>query len=432
MEQQSHMSMQYLAKSALAEFLGTYILVVVGASAVAQTVAQGGSTVGVSFAFGLALMALFYSMGTFSGAHFNPATSLGFAVSGRMHWGLMLLYWIMQFAGGFAAAATVAYFYGGVSGDSVGSLTFTDAVKAMVVEMFLTFFLVLTILLVTGNPMLAVASGLAIGLSLTFVMLAGYPLTGASTNPARSLGTSFFGGNLGSYWIYIVGPLLGALIAGLLYKLITIDYTCKVLRDECGNEIRDECGRRLKTCKTQVVNKCGVAVKTDCNQKVYEEKVVREHKLGHHQENALTAIGGYLEKQGYDPSYLKQEMGKAMEKKHSLLDNVMEKESTSSPTLVIVEPVQEAARPMSPRRPQVMSPPRVSSPSRMSSPMSPPRVSSPSRMSSPMSPPRVSSPARMTSPMSPPRVSSSSSLMPAARRTPRNSTIMENLRTAAV
>src|SRR4030042_3109293 len=100
----------YLWKSLLSEFIGTFTLVFIGASAVALTVAQGGSILNSAFAFGLALMTIIYVWGSYSGAHVNPAVSFGFAVAGQMNWGLMLGYWIAQLLGGIAAAALVAYF----------------------------------------------------------------------------------------------------------------------------------------------------------------------------------------------------------------------------------------------------------------------------------------------------------------------------------
>jgi MIP family channel proteins len=309
----------YLWKALLVEFLGTFTLVFVGCSAVALTAQQGGSLVGSAFAFGLALMAIIYAWGSYSGAHVNPAVSFGFAVAGRMNWGLMLGYWIAQLLGGILAAALIAYIFGTASGvgASIGSLTNTDAWKAVLLEAILTFFLVVTILLVTRNPMLAVASGLAIGLVLTFDMLAGAPLTGASMNPARSLGPAIFSNNLGTYWIYVVGPLLGALVAALVYKLFTVDFTCCDKVDECGKPILDQCGRKLKECKRCVVDNCGNSVK-DCNGKPLMESYTKhERLLSHHQETPLLYMGEWMSAHGFDPRYLQQEIGHAIEKSSS-------------------------------------------------------------------------------------------------------------------
>lgn len=309
----------YIAKALFSEMLGTLTLVLIGGSAVAQTAAQGGSFLGSAFAFGLALMVLIYTYGSFSGGHFNPATSFGFAVAGRMGWGLMIMYWIAQLLGGIAAGALILYFYGSASGvgASIGSLTNTNAWAAVLLEAILTFFLVITILFVTRNPLLAVASGLAIGLVLTFDMLAGAPLTGASMNPARSLGPAIFSNNMGTYWIYVVGPLLGALVAALVYRLFTYEWGCCTKVDNSGKVMTDSCGNPIKECQRPLLDKCGNPIE-DCDGKKYETYTKVERKLNHHQENALTAIGGMLATHGYDPRYVAQEVERAIEKKTHL------------------------------------------------------------------------------------------------------------------
>lgn len=306
-----------LWKALLSEFLAVFVLVFIGAGAVALTVQQGsqpGSYIASALAFGLALAAVIYTFGSYSGAHANPAVSFGFAVSGRMNWGLMLAYWIVQLLGGIAAAALIAYIFGTASGvgASIGSLTNTDAWKAVLLEAILTFFLVIVVLFVTQNPMLAVASGFAIGLVLTFDMLAGAPLTGASMNPARSLGPALFSSNMGTYWIYVVGPLLGALVAALVYKLFTTDFSCCVKRDACGKPIKDECGNTLKECKRPLVDKCGKQVK-NCSGPVYDTYIKHDRKLTHLQENPVTYLSNAA---GYDPRYVKQELNHFVEKVH--------------------------------------------------------------------------------------------------------------------
>lgn len=305
----------YIWKALLSEFVGTFTLVFVGCGAVALTAAQGGSLVGSAFAFGLALMVIIYTWGSYSGAHVNPAVSFGFAVAGRMNWWLMLGYWIAQLVGAIAAAALIAYFFGTGTGAgaSIGSLTNTNAWAAVLLEAFLTFFLVITFLFVTRNPMLAIASGLAIGLVLTFDMLVGAPLTGASMNPARSLGPAIFSNNLGTYWIYVVGPLLGALVAGLVYKLFTIDWSCCTKVDECGNPVLDECGKPLKECKRPVLDNCGNEMKDCDGNTMYETYSKHERKLTHMQETPILYIGEWMSAHGLDPRYIKQEISHAME-----------------------------------------------------------------------------------------------------------------------
>jgi len=361
-------SSDYLWRSLLAEFLGTFTLVFIGASAVALTVAQGGSVLTSAFAFGLALMTIIYVWGTYSGAHVNPAVSFGFAVAGQMNWGLMLGYWVAQLVGGIAAAALVAYFFGTASGAgaSIGSLTNTDAWRAVLMEAFLTFFLVIAYLFVYRNPMLALISGVAVGLVLTFTFIAGGSLTGASTNPARSLGPAIFSNNMGTYWIYIVGPLLGALVAALVYKLFTIDFSCCDMVDDCGEKILDECGRPLKQCKRKLLDNCGKPI-SDCNGDKWETYTKHERLLTHHQETPLMTVGEWMSGHGMDPRYIKQEVGHMLTGEHpepvanqpaAVIQTIVKTESVAlgvptTPTVpTIVVPQSNSLQSLSP--PQLM------------------------------------------------------------------------------
>jgi MIP family channel proteins len=333
----------YLWRALISEFLSTFTIVFAGGSAVALTMQQGGSLMTSAFAFGLALMSIIYVWGSYSGAHANPAVSFGFAVAGQMNWGLMLGYWIAQLLGGIAAAALIAYFFGTASGAgaSIGSLTNTDAWKAVLMEAFLTFFLVIAYLFIYRNPFLAIVSGIAVGLVLTFCFLAGGSLTGASTNPARSLGPAIFSNNLGTYWIYVVGPLLGALVAALVYKLFTVDFGCCDKVDEHGRKVLDECGHPLKECRRPVLDNCGRPVKEcvtkydECgkpcgefHRQKYETYTKHERKLTHMQETPMMAVGEWMSSHGFDPRYLKQEVDHAVEK--VLPNGVVE-----SPTAVV-------------------------------------------------------------------------------------------------
>jgi MIP family channel proteins len=254
-----------------AEFIGTFILVFIGAGAAALTIQQGGTLLGTALAFGLVLMTLIYTLGSYSGGHFNLAVSFGVALSGRMNWWIMIAYWIVQLIASITAAALIVYFLGTESGvgASVGALTNTEPWKAVLIEAFATFFLVMTVLFVTRNPMLSLVAGVAIGLVLTFDILAIGYWTGGSVNPSRSFGPAIFSGNISTYWIDLIGPLLGGLFAALVYKLFVYDFSCCYKTDECGNKILDECGKPIKICKRPLVDNCGNAVK-DCGGSVYE------------------------------------------------------------------------------------------------------------------------------------------------------------------
>jgi len=309
----------YVWRSLLTEFLGTFTLVFVGAGTVALTAVQGGSLVASSFAFGLTLATIIYTWGSYSGAHVNPAVSLGFAVAGRMNFFLMLAYWVAQMLGGVVAAALIAYFFGTASGAgaSVGSLTNTDAWRAVLFEAFLTFLLVIVILLISRNPMLAIISGLAIGLVLTANMFMGVSLTGASMNPARSFGPAIFANTLGTYWIYVVGPLLGALAAALLYRIYTADFTLHDKTDESGAVINDECGHPLQEGSRPMVDNCGNTLKNEKGETVRETFVKHERMLTHHQESPMFTMGEWMSAHGFDPRFVKQELHSALQKQAS-------------------------------------------------------------------------------------------------------------------
>lgn len=322
----SYNSTDYIWKSLLAEFLGTFVLVLVICLAVSLTPSALGfpKTSGESLAgaltYGLAFMALIYALGSYSGAHLNPAISFGFAVAGRMNWLLMLGYWVAQILGAIAAAGLAMYFVSGVPeansslGASIGYLTSANGGAAFLLEAFMTFILVLVVLFVTRNPFMSLMGGLAIGLVLTFEYLAAAPLTGASMNPARSLGPAIFSNQWSSYWIYLLGPLVGALLAALVYKLFATDWSCSDKKGSCGTALTNECGQKIKECKRPVLDKCGNPVK-DCDGKVQMETYEYvSPKLTHHQENMAMAMGHWMTAQGLSPNYLEREFKVALQK----------------------------------------------------------------------------------------------------------------------
>jgi aquaporin TIP len=211
-------------KAALAEFIGTFTLVFIGAGTGALAVQSGGGLVAVALAHGLALMVIVYAWGSISGAHVNPAVTLGVVVTGRMPVPKAIAYWIAQFVAAAAAAYTLQWFLGPDSnlGATTGSLTplgehAGDAAKVVVLEGILTFFLVCAVIASGVHNLNGNAAGLAIGLVLTMDILAGGPLTGASMNPARTFGPAVATGDLSYLWMYILGPALGGAAAGLLY-----------------------------------------------------------------------------------------------------------------------------------------------------------------------------------------------------------------------
>lgn len=208
----------------IAEFTGTAVLVLIGCGA---AVLGGDSIgqVGISLAFGLAIVAMAYGIGPISGCHINPAVSLGLFLDGRLSVTEMVQYWIAQFAGALAGAAILWAIAGsnanlGANGWGPGYLGEYSMVAALVFEVVFTAIFVVVILGSTGQGSSPGFAGLAIGLTLAAIHLVGIQVTGVSVNPARSFGPALLvGGNaLVQLWLFIVAPLVGGAIGGLLWR----------------------------------------------------------------------------------------------------------------------------------------------------------------------------------------------------------------------
>ena len=220
-------------KKYFAEIIGTFVLVFMGCgSAMLLGVDPAGGHLAVAFAFGLAIVAMAYAIGGVSGCHINPAVSLSMLLDKRLSGKDFIGYVISQSIGAIIAAAILfsmtqmcgmADLTGGLGSNGIGGIN--NAGGALVVEIILTCIFVLTILCVTANEKTSHLAGLVIGLTLVFVHIVGIPLTGTSVNPARSLGPALFAGGsaLADLWIFIAGPLLGAIIAIVIYRFIVKD-----------------------------------------------------------------------------------------------------------------------------------------------------------------------------------------------------------------
>jgi aquaporin Z len=225
----------------VAEFLGTALLVFLAVGTATLSFGfklDGGSVsagvVTTALSFGLVLLALVYTIGPVSGCHVNPAVTIGFVVAGRMSFREAVSYWVAQFAGGIAGALVLWAVVSGAKGYSRGnqglgtdgwgshSIIGLNATGAFAAEVILTFVFVLVVLSATSYVASAGFAGLAIGLALTVVHLIGIPLTGTSVNPARSLGPALVVGGdaLSQVWLFIVAPLVGGVIAALVWKLV--------------------------------------------------------------------------------------------------------------------------------------------------------------------------------------------------------------------
>lgn len=220
-----------------AELIGTFILVVIGCGAATGVGAKGvdsGFVGTVGLAFGLAIVVSVYAFGRISGGHFNPAVSVGAALDGRVAWRDAGLYIVAQIVGAIIGALVLFIVFNGFSGFSASQSglgrngfgpdsTGISWWAALIAEIVMTAIFVMIILAVTDvrNPAQRLAP-LAIGLSLAAIHFVGIPLTGTSVNPARSIGPALFAGSdaLKDLWVFIVAPLIGAAISGIVYSLL--------------------------------------------------------------------------------------------------------------------------------------------------------------------------------------------------------------------
>lgn len=217
-----------LTPALVAEFVGTFALIFIGAGAGALGI---GGLVGVAFAHGLVVVGFAYAYGHVSGTHVNPAVTAGVWLAGEMKAGRAAAYIVVQLIGGVLGAMALRAALGGsatglgqtlpAAAFEVGGATVSvTAAMAVVIEAILTFFLVNCVLNAAVSGKAGNLAGLAIGMTLAFCILMGGPLTGASLNPARSLGPAVALADFGKLWIYFVGPLAGAAVAAVLYRSV--------------------------------------------------------------------------------------------------------------------------------------------------------------------------------------------------------------------
>jgi aquaporin NIP len=210
-----------LGRRVAAEALGTFALVFFGAGSI-MVAAEHGSfgQLGIALAFGLVITTMIYALGHISGAHLNPAVSFGFALSRHFPWRLVGAYWLAQCTGAIAAALLLRASLGDVADVGATQPSGSNA-QSFLWEVVLTFFLMLVIMAVATDTRAAgEAAAIAVGCTVGLCALVGGPVSGASMNPARSLGPALAAGELNALWIYIVAPLLGAAIGAIAYQLV--------------------------------------------------------------------------------------------------------------------------------------------------------------------------------------------------------------------
>lgn len=215
----------------IAELAGTFTLVLLGCG---SAVLAGGEVgqLGIAFAFGLAIVAMAYGIGPISGCHVNPAVSFGAFVAGRLPLHAMLQYWAAQFIGALLGAGVLYLIATGKTGYDLaanglgqngwgaGYLGEYNLASALVFEIVATFLFLVVILGSTQKSAPGMLAGLAIGLTLTVIHIVGIQVTGVSVNPARSFGPAIIVGGtaISQLWLFLIAPLIGAALAGLLFR----------------------------------------------------------------------------------------------------------------------------------------------------------------------------------------------------------------------
>lgn len=213
-------------KKYVAEFIGTFVLVLFacGTAAVVGCSSENGTGyLLTALSFGLVIVAMAYSIGNVSGCHINPAVSIAMLVSKRMSVTDFIGYVVAQFLGAIAGAAVLMGFVGRETGLGANALFNDDILRSLLIEIILTFVFVIAVLGVTSKTENSAVAGLVIGLTLTLVHILGISFTGTSVNPARSFGPALLVGGdaLANVWVFIVAPLIGGVLAALVYQFLS-------------------------------------------------------------------------------------------------------------------------------------------------------------------------------------------------------------------
>lgn len=214
--------MQQQVKVLLSEFIGTYFLVFCGTGAIVIDTITGGTVghSGIAITFGLVVMVLIYALGSVSGAHINPAVSIGFALTDVFSARRLIPYIIAQMLGAILASLTLWYLFPSDTSYLGATLPLESWEQALILEVLLAYLLMFVILFVSQNPSYRQHTAIAVGgVILLEAMFAG-AITGASMNPARSLAPALVSGNMNALWIYMVAPVLGAIMATFTWKIL--------------------------------------------------------------------------------------------------------------------------------------------------------------------------------------------------------------------
>ncbi|XP_022842986.1 probable aquaporin NIP-type [Olea europaea var. sylvestris] len=221
-----------IVQKVIAEVIGTYFVIFSGCGSVAVNKLYGGTVTfpGICATWGLIVMVMVYSVGHISGAHFNPAVTITFAIFRRFPWKEVPLYIIAQLIGSILASCTLAILFDITSEAYFGTLPVGSNGQSFAIEIIISFLLMFTISgVATDSRAIGDLAGLVVGMTIMLNVFVAGPISGASMNPARSIGPAIVKHTYKGLWVYIFGPLIGTILGGFAYNLIR--YTNKPLRE---------------------------------------------------------------------------------------------------------------------------------------------------------------------------------------------------------
>ncbi|CAA7055680.1 unnamed protein product [Microthlaspi erraticum] len=225
-----------LTQKLIAEMIGTYFIIFSGCGVVVVNVLYGGTVTfpGICVTWGLIVMVMIYSTGHISGAHFNPAVTVTFAIFRRFPWHQVPMYIGAQLTGSLLASLTLSLMFKVTPEAYFGTVPTDSYARALAAEIITSFLLMFVISgVATDNRAVGELAGIAVGMTIMLNVFVAGPVSGASMNPARSLGPAIVMGVYKGLWIYIIGPILGIMAGGFVYNLIR--FTDKPLRELTRN-----------------------------------------------------------------------------------------------------------------------------------------------------------------------------------------------------